>query len=244
MNAQRRDASGVGELQQHLVEGGETIDAGELAAGVFGPSTEAAVRDWQARHVGPDGHALTIDGVVGPATAWSLEHPGGASAGYVAPGWRCSPLDAPAAVRPVLQAALAELGVCEQPDGSNSGPRVDVYTAPERGIPWCAAFVSWCYAHAEGGSPFGRFTGSWQFYEWGQAHGRLLAPSDAALPGDVAVILRGDPRQRPHGHTMLVAGVMDDGRIATVEGNSGNAVRGLVRARSALTAIVRPFPQR
>lgn len=41
--------------------------------GDFGTATEKAVKEFQTAHDGPDGRALAIDGVVGPATWWALE---------------------------------------------------------------------------------------------------------------------------------------------------------------------------
>ena len=54
-------------------------------------------------------------------------------------------------------------------------------------------------------------------------------------PGDVGCILR----SRFHGHGFLVCGVLGD-IVCTIEGNSGQAVRGLVRPVASLTAVVRP----
>lgn len=242
----QRGASGVGAIHQALVEAGEPIAADELAAGTYGPSTALAVRDFQARHVDANGHALSEDGICGPMTMWALQHPNGGVNRSTAPGWRCEPSEARAAVRRVLEVAVGELGVIEQPDGSNRGERVDVYTKPDFGIPWCAAFVSWCFLRgAEDGSPFGRFTGSWQFREWGRKVGRILGDAAIPQPGDVAIILREDPAKptkEPPGHTTMIVGNAPDGRLYTIEGNSANRVRGLVRARSQFTCIVRPIP--
>jgi peptidoglycan hydrolase-like protein with peptidoglycan-binding domain len=52
-----QEKSTIAVIQQALIEAGEAIDAAELAAGVVGSSTAAAVRHFQAHHVGPDGHA-------------------------------------------------------------------------------------------------------------------------------------------------------------------------------------------
>lgn len=41
--------------------------------GDFGTMTEKAVKAFQKTHDGPDGRALTVDGIVGPATWWALE---------------------------------------------------------------------------------------------------------------------------------------------------------------------------
>jgi hypothetical protein len=47
--------------------------------------------------------------------------------------------------------AAKEVGVTEQPKGSNSGPRVNQYLKAvglNPGYAWCQAFVYWCYAEA------------------------------------------------------------------------------------------------
>jgi len=61
-----------------------------------------------------------------------------------------------------------------------------------------------------------------------------VAPSDAR-PGDVFVTMRTDI----HGHVGLIVHVKD-GRAFTIEGNSGNAVRGGCRRLDSFTAVVRP----
>src|SRR4051812_3488029 len=56
-----------------------------------------------------------------------------------------------------LDAARSQLGVTEQPPGSNDGPDIARYrgavAGAYAGAPWCAYFVSWCAAQA--GSPIG-----------------------------------------------------------------------------------------
>lgn len=42
--------------------------------GDFGTKTEKAVKAFQKAHDGPDGRALEVDGIVGQATWWALEH--------------------------------------------------------------------------------------------------------------------------------------------------------------------------
>ena len=53
----------------------------------------------------------------------------------------------------VVRIAKAEIGVKEEPAGSNSGPRVREYQnttvlAGTTGWPWCGAFTNFCYAKA------------------------------------------------------------------------------------------------
>jgi hypothetical protein len=53
-----------------------------------------------------------------------------------------------------LKVAVSQIGVMEQPPGSNRGPEVDRYLTavgldPTRGsFPWCAAFVFSCFDEA------------------------------------------------------------------------------------------------
>src|SRR5689334_590246 len=50
-----------------------------------------------------------------------------------------------------LRIALTQLGVKEQPAGSNRGPEVDGYLLTvglSPGYAWCAAFVYWCFHKA------------------------------------------------------------------------------------------------
>jgi peptidoglycan hydrolase-like protein with peptidoglycan-binding domain len=226
----------VGKLHQDLLEAGEGIEASELTGSVFGQSTYTAVRAFQAHHVGPDGHALSEDGIAGPMTLWAMAH-GGLSTGgrYTAPGWRYRIEDARAELVPVIEAAVGEIGNFEDPDGSNSGPKIDKYGA--RGQAWCAYFVSWAMNRGPQGSPFGILGSALKLYEWSKRNNRILSAADVPQPGDVGIILRGDG----HGHVELIVGLSDD-RLSThdVGGNVGNAVRGTIRPIAGFSAIARP----
>lgn len=215
-----------GEIAQALLEAG--YDPGPIGLG-------EALREFQAAHVGPDGHRLAVDGIFGPRTAWALAHPGAKDApqGHTAPSWRRGDDSWPDGTREALSAAVAEIGVREDPDGSNRGPRVDVFTTPDLGTPWCAWFVSWAWSRRDGGSPFGRIGGVHRLWDWGAERGRLVT---SPRPGDVFLILRNEV----HGHCGLVCAV-EEGACSTVEGNASNAVRGLVRPRSSLTHFLRPI---
>ena len=125
-----------------------------------------------------------------------------------------------------------QLGVREWPDGSNRGPRVDLYTgfsgksSSVPGPSWCAYFASWNFAKAPGGSPFGRIGGAQTIVAYCRAHisesvfDMRDPPAVFVSPGDLGVI----PTGGMHGHVFQVAAVVG-GTVWTVEGNSGNAVR-------------------
>src|SRR5271157_2494785 len=234
----------VARLQQALI--GQGYDCGIDADGsIFGPSTDSAVKLFQAGHVGPDSKNLAVDGIVGPATWWALDNPSGSAqhqpTGVIPEQDASNPIAAAA-----LASARAELaaGVHEVPDGSNRGPKVDIYTGME-GVPndvlgpaWCAYFASWNFAKAPGGSPFGRIGGAQSIAQFclknipgsvidterqaGAVSALGLKSSCLYLPrcGDLGVIANG----QIHGHAIQVA-ASQDGTIWSIEGNSGNAVR-------------------
>lgn len=232
----------VGDAQQALIECGYGIAGDELQSRRFGVATLAALRAFQAAHVGPDGHALVEDGIIGPATAWALSHPNGVAMSYLAGDWRTDIATARAELVPALKWAALQVGTHETPDGSNRGTQIDQWTglvglaAGVAGPPWCAYFASAAYAQLVGGSPFGRLASALKLRDWGQSKGRLVTPSNAAI-GDVFVILRGDN----HGHVGIVCARLTYERVATIEGNASNSVKGLTRDLAQFTCLVRPL---
>jgi len=122
-----------------------------------------------------------------------------------------------------LAAAQAEVGVTEQPPGSNDAPRIAAYRAATAGSgvgPWCAYFTSW--AAAQAGAPLGEagqgFGSVSALYDWAQRTGRAIpaGPGVAPSPGDL-IVWGGR-------HIGIVESVDPDGSIHTIEGNSSNAV--------------------
>jgi hypothetical protein len=122
-----------------------------------------------------------------------------------------------------LAAAQAEVGVAEQPPGSNDGPRIAEYRTATAGSgvgPWCAYFLSWCASQA--GAPIGEvgqgFGSVEAVYAWAQRTGRAVpaGPGVAPSPGDL-IVWGGR-------HIGIVESVDPDGSIHTIEGNSSNAV--------------------
>jgi lysozyme family protein len=131
-------------VQQRLKTLG--IDPGPIDSD-FGPQTKQAVQLFQARSADETGQPLEIDGIVGPKTWGALFTPGK------------TPLPAPPPpatgfVGALLDIASEEVGVLEQPLGSNRGPRVDQYIRSvgldptQDSYPWCMCFVYWCHLQA------------------------------------------------------------------------------------------------
>jgi hypothetical protein len=226
-------------MQQLLIEAGESVDPGELRTQMFGPSTKTAVLDFQSSHVDPQGRPLAQDGVVGPTTYASLQNPREPVQRFTAAGWRLDLNEARPQERIVIEKATGEIGVQEDPPGSNRGPKVDLYNGPDYfGAPWCANFCSWAWQYADGGSPFGKLASAYKIRAWGVENGKLIPNTEPARPGDIGVIMRAQGR----GHVVLVVGTELPGfSLRLVEGNCGNAVRATLRERTVFTCLVRPL---
>jgi CHAP domain len=137
----------------------------------------------------------------------------------------------------VLAAAETQVGVSEQPPGSNDGPQIATYrtavAGAQAGEPWCAYFASW--AAAQAGTPLGangEGLGSVaQITSWAQQTGRYMPAGSVPQSGDL--ILFGDH------HVGIVESVNSDGSLNTVEGNYENAVSRVHRMPGEATGFVR-----
>ena len=122
----------------------------------------------------------------------------------------------------MVNLARAEIGVTEQPPGSNESPRIAQFRQATAGAPgpgpWCAYFVSWAAREAgvpigDAGQGFGRVDDVWA---WGERAGKAIpAGSGTPQPGDLIVWDE---------HIGIVESVGADGSIHTIEGNSSNMV--------------------
>ena len=122
-----------------------------------------------------------------------------------------------------LAAAQSQVGVAEQPPGSNDGPQMAQYRTATAGSgvgPWCAYFTSW--AAAQAGVPLGEagqgFGSVGALYGWAQRTGRATAAGPGVRPNPGDLIVWGGR------HIGIVESVDADGSIHTIEGNSSNAV--------------------
>ena len=122
----------------------------------------------------------------------------------------------------MINLARAEVGVTEQPPGSNESPRIAQFRQATAGAPgpgpWCAYFVSWAAREAgvplgDAGQGFGRVD---DVYAWAQSAGKAIpAGSGSPQPGDLIVWDE---------HIGIVESVGADGSIHTIEGNSSDSV--------------------
>jgi hypothetical protein len=147
--------------------------------------------------------ASALMGASAPAGAAALPASGGTNAG-----------------RAMLALAKGEVGVAEQPPGSNDSPRIAQFRQATAGSgvgPWCAYFVSWAARQSgvplgDRGQGFGRVDDVWA---WAQRTGKAVPAGSTPQPGDLIVWDE---------HIGIVSAVDPDGRIHTVEGNSSDRV--------------------
>jgi hypothetical protein len=149
--------------------------------------------------------ASTLGSVQGATVASPLPSTGGTPAGMAA-----------------LAAAKGEVGVAEQPPGSNNSPRIAQFRQATAGSgvgPWCAYFVSWAARQAgaplgDQGQGFGRVD---DVYAWAQRTGKAIPAGDGVKPQPGDLIVWDE-------HIGIVESVDGDGKIHTVEGNSSDRV--------------------
>jgi hypothetical protein len=122
----------------------------------------------------------------------------------------------------IVNAALPEVGVSEQPPGSNDSPRIAQYRQATAGSgvgPWCAYFASWACRQAgvplgDNGQGFGRVD---DVYAWAQRTGRAIPNGSGVHPQAGDLIVWDE-------HIGIVQSVDPNGTIHTVEGNSSDKV--------------------
>ncbi len=186
--------------------------------GDFGQSTERAVRLFQSQTRDIQGIPLLVDGKLGPIS-WAALF---VKSGIVPPPE--PQLDA--LLSKVLEIAASQVGVLEDPPGSNRGDQVEKYLASagcSPGDPWCASFVYWCFNEASKslnlGNPLIKTGGCLD--HWTRTKGKKISRINATnhpsliQPGFIFIMDHGGGK----GHTGIVKSVMD-GYIQTIEGNT------------------------
>jgi hypothetical protein len=122
-----------------------------------------------------------------------------------------------------LEIAISQLGVQEQPKGSNRGPEVDLYIKSvgldpaSASYAWCAAFVYWCYEKAAESmgriNPLAKTGGVLEQWRLRKEKHRVIVPQ----PGDIGVLDFG----KGVGHIFIVEHVQLD-HTDNVEGNTND----------------------
>lgn len=216
------DAASIRLVQERLNQ----LGCGPVEAdGVYGAETMEAVEFFQARNADTFGNPLKMDGCVGPMTWGALF--GAAAVPAVTRAF--SPLTSEG-----LRVAATQIGVLEQPIGSNRGPQVDAYLRavgldPAAGsFAWCAAFVYWCFAQASStlGKPNPLVCTAGVLDHWNRAGARgatritteeACAQPSLVEPGAIFVVTTGGG----NGHTGLVER-LEGVRLTTIEGNTND----------------------
>jgi hypothetical protein len=201
-------------IQQKLNEAG--LGPFELT-GIYGPKTANAMKLFQATHRDQNGNPLEVDGKVGSLTWFTLFGPDSITVTEDAGN---------ALLTETLKSAQSQVGVMEDPPGSNRGQKVEAYQASVgigAGTYWCAAFLYWCFQQASNNlnrrNPVLK-TGHCMTH-WNNTPGKKILAADAVnkpslvKPGHIFIINTGGS----HGHTGLVEKV-EGGFIHTIEGNS------------------------
>jgi hypothetical protein len=122
----------------------------------------------------------------------------------------------------ILNAVRPEVGVAEQPPGSNDSPRIAQYRQATAGSgvgPWCAYFTSWAARQAgvplgDNGQGFGRVD---DVYAWAQKAGKAIPNGSGVTPQPGDLIVWDE-------HIGVVDHVDGNGTIHTIEGNSSDKV--------------------
>lgn len=195
------------------------------ASGVFDLATKRAVRLFQSRFPDASGLPLRVDGEIGALT-WGAMF---GAATVPASGGAPSRL-----TQAALDFAATQIGVMEQPLGSNRGPEVDRYVQaagldPRGGFAWCVAFTHFCYLTAASGlgvpNPHVKTAGVLR--HWNDAarvpgarrvtKAEALADPALVRPGALFIIDLGQGL----GHSGMVVATAN-GRLVTIEGNTND----------------------
>lgn len=220
----------VKEIQTLLMEKGFLTD--EEINGVFDNETTRAVRMFQSQNLDQNGQPLTVDGKVGELTWWSLHHPKPIIQTPSAVDFLQMPPESMGGSergRAALAAAVGELKAgAGEVGGNNRGPFVKKYLngIVSEGNPWCAGFLSFCFAQHPAGMPFPYTVGArnilqhFKKKDWAQAPNSGYSPT----PGDVVVWWR-ESMPSGKGHVGLVH-QLRDGFLYTIEGNKSPNVQG------------------
>ena len=210
--------------------------------GDFGNQTLGAVMTFQARFPDADGVPLKVDGEVGALT-WATLF-----------GGQSVPVRNETSnelLAEVVRVAVSQIGVMEDPRGSNRGPQVDKYIEatglnPSGRFAWCACFIFWCYKQACESlgktNPVIKTAGVSEHWRRAGEKGIPRITGTQAVgnpglirPGHIFIMTFGSSGL---GHTGLVERVTG-GKLVTIEGNTneGGSREGIGVFRRSLRKI-------
>ena len=191
--------------------------------GDFGEATQNALFHFQARNTNGLGHALDISGEVDESTWGALFGPGGT--------FSAADFNHALPMRELaIDIAASQIGVVEQPRGSNRGPEVDQYiraaglNPASDSFPWCVCFLYWVFGQAAQlkkiENPLPKTAGVHVLWSLGKDTEAVVVRPSAAnannvKPGMIFLLDTGGG----HGHAGLVIGVAGE-NLVTIEGNT------------------------
>jgi len=232
-----------------------------INSGIFNSETEEAIKQFQVRHIGPDKQFLDPDGIVGPATAWALEHHSGDD--------QCNFLDPeiPEGLSPLreqtLRIARAEWKKGVRETSNNWGLEISKYGG-RAGWSWCCLFVTWCWRQA--GVQIGKEPSTFDLWMAAIRNGWFYPLESkepiALIPGNALLFQhQSNGHWTRTGHISLIArvgsGVAPIAAIGapkaqevlgmqfnTFGGNEGNRVKFGIRSDKSkdLIGFINPFP--
>lgn len=159
---------------------------------------------------------LTHDGVMDKAVATQTKKTHGGSTGKASTKGKA-----------VVHAARMQMGVRENPPGSNRNPYGPTAA-------WCSSFATAMWRKAGVKIPILPFSGD--VYHWGQENGHAYGKNSLhdARPGDVLIFGTGPQNTSTSTHIGIVEKV-EGNKVTMIEGNSGDAVRRNTHTLSAST---------
>jgi len=244
------DIIAVTKVQQRL----NAVGCGLIAEnGFFDNDTKNAIKLFQIRYPDLQGHSLVVDGLLGTLTWGALFGAESVSSYNSAPSQL---------TQGAINYANSQIGVLEDPLGSNRGPIVDQYQQAvdlilqpgKPGYYWCTAFTYFCYQQAaiqSGLSSNPHIKTAGPLDHWTKARtkagitriNRIQATADPSLikPGALFIIDYGSGL----GHTGIVTEI-NQGRLVTIEGNtnaggSSNGIGVFKRNSRKISEITRGF---
>jgi hypothetical protein len=208
-----KDVNLVKSIQSQL----NKVGCGPLkVSGTFGDKTVSSVKQFQATRRDKFGNPLVVDGKIGSIT-WEILFD------YVIESERNSTNQF---LNELIKVAESQIGIMENPLGSNSGKEINEYLASVNVNPgnyWCAGFVYWCAKKASEKlgikNPVYKTAGC--LNHWNKTSGKKITKIDAI--NTPSLIQIGGIFIKDHGggygHTGIVTKV-EGGFIYTIEGNT------------------------
>lgn len=154
----------------------------------------------------------------------------------------------------VIEIARLELGVTEQPPGSNRVKYWDAYDPAYQGQPWCVAFLWWCFREAGERMAFfggGKTASCGTLLRWYREQGLMYSAAEAQ-PGDIVLLNFHGGKDPEHCGLVTDVSYWSDGHRAvyTIEGNTtlggegsqdnGGCVASKLRYEHQIVAVCRP----